>query len=233
MPVSISTVLVGQISPLGRRGVASGIFKQPVYRDVEVIRSGLAGDAQGDRKHHGGLEKALHHYAFEHYAAWKSESPALAEHLVAPGAFGENISTVGATEADICIGDIYRLGTATVEVSQARQPCWRLNERFGATDMARRVQNSGRTGWYYRVLAEGSVRPGDSFTLLERPAKNWSLERILRVLYHTTLDGEALAELAELEQLSASWRTLVRRRLERCTVEDWSQRLESPDDSVL
>src|SRR3546814_708068 len=154
MTTKILAGLVGRIAPLGRAGVASGIFKRPVDRAVQVTRTGLAGDEQGDRKHHGGPEKALHHYAFEHYPAWRAELPALAPCLAGEGAFGENISTDGLTEADVCIGDVFRFGTSLVEVSQARQPCWRLNERFGDATMARRVQDTGRTGWYYRVRSE-------------------------------------------------------------------------------
>ncbi|MEO3429311.1 MOSC domain-containing protein [Pelagibius sp. CAU 1746] len=230
MQLSIVAALVGKLAPLGRRGVASGILKRPVSGAVEVARSGLEGDEQGDRKHHGGPEKAVHHYALDHYPAWRAECPGIAGHLAAPGAFGENISTRGITEADVCIGDVYRLGTATVQVTQARQPCWRLNERFGLPTMARRVQESGRTGWYYRVLDEGRVGPGDGFALVDRCAEDWPLARILQVLYHDTLDRDLLRQLAELSPLAPSWRGLARRRLERHSVEDWSRRLDTPTD---
>src|SRR3546814_5577774 len=101
----------------------------------------------------------------------------------------------GLTEADVCIGDVYRLGSARVEVSQARQPCWRLNERFETVGMARRVQETGRTGWYYRVLEEGRVGPGGTLDLLDRPAGDWTLERILHVLYPDTHNVDGLGPL--------------------------------------
>ena len=123
MSTSIRAVLIAKTSSLGRHSVASGIFKRPLDHAVDVTHTGLTGDEQGDKRHHGGPEKAVHHYAFDHYAVWKAESPELAEVLGKEGAFGENISTEGLTESDVCIGDIYRLGTALVEVSQARQPC--------------------------------------------------------------------------------------------------------------
>ena len=229
MSTPIRAVLIAKSSLLGRHGVASGIFKRPLNHTVEVTRTGLTGDEQGDKKHHGGPAKAIHHYAFDHYAAWEAENPELAEVLGKEGAFGENISTEGLTEADVCIGDIYRLGTALVEVSQARQPCWRLNERFGNPVMARRVQDTGRTGWYYRVLEEGQVGPGDSIDLLDRPAADWPLSRILHLLYRDTLNTDDLAQLAELNQLTESWRLLARRRLEHRTVEKWSRRLNTPE----
>ncbi|MCB1863486.1 MAG: MOSC domain-containing protein [Gammaproteobacteria bacterium] len=229
MSTQIRAVLIAKCSLLGSRGVASGIFKRPLDNSVEVTRTGLAGDEHGDKKHHGGPEKAIHHYPFDHYAIWKSEVPKFAVVLDREGAFGENISTEGLTEADVCIGDIYRLGTALVEVSQARQPCWRLNERFGNTTMARRVQDTGRTGWYYRVLDAGQVGPGDSIDLVERPAPDWPLSRILHLLYRDTLNIDDLAQLTELNQLPESWRLLARRRLENRTVEEWSRRLNTPE----
>lgn len=232
MKSTIRAVLIGKVAPLGRRGVASGILKRPVASGAAVTRTGLVGDEQGDRKHHGGPEKAIHHYAFDHYPAWRAENVALAAHLAEVGAFGENISTLGMTEADVCIGDVYRLGSALVAVSQARQPCWRLNERFGEPKMARMVQDSGRTGWYYRVLEEGFVAPGDTIRLVDRPVAEWPLERIMHVLYRDTLDAESLTRLAALEALSPSWRTLARRRLERGAVEDWTARLRTPEPAA-
>jgi MOSC domain-containing protein YiiM len=226
MGIPIHAVLTGRVSPLGRHGVPSGIFKGPLAEPVLVTRAGLAGDERGDRKHHGGPEKAVHHYPWDHYAGWRAEVPELTQHLEGPGAFGENLSTTGLTEAQVFIGDIYRLGTARVEVSQGRQPCWRLNERFGLDDMARRVQESGRTGWYYRVLEEGRVGPGDELELLHRPAGSWPLSRALHVLYWDPLNRDELGQLAKLPGLSESWRALARRRLEDGVVEDWSRRLE-------
>jgi MOSC domain-containing protein YiiM len=229
MTVLVRAVLAGKVAPLGRRGVASGIDKRPVAGRVGIGRDGLAGDEQGDRKHHGGPDKAIHHFPFEHYAAWRGEVPSLAGTLAAAAAFGENISTEGMTEAAICIGDVYRLGTALVEVSQGRQPCWRLNERFADPGMARRVQDSGRTGWYYRVVEEGEVEAGDAILLLDRPAEGWTLARIQHLLYRDTLDRGDLAALAALPALSASWQMLARLRLHRCAVEDWSHRLDPPE----
>lgn len=228
MDTVIQVVLTGKLAPLGRRGVASGIAKQPRRQSVAVTLTGLFDDEQGDRKHHGGPEKAIHHYAIDHYPTWRAEIPVAAPCLAQAGAFGENISTTGLTEADVCVGDIYRLGTATVQVSQARQPCWRLNERFGLPTMARRVQESGRTGWYYRVLEVGQVAAGDTLELLERPAAEWPLERILHVLYRETPGTDSLRELARLTPLTESWRSLAQRRLDRGEVESWSRRLETP-----
>lgn len=228
MMLQVEAVLLGALKPLGLQGVPSGIDKQPVETSVQIGPEGLTGDHQGDRKHHGGPEKAIHHYPHDHYAWWRSRYPELSSQLGQIGRFGENISTTGLCEADVCIGDVFRLGSAVVQVSQGRQPCWRLNARFNEKSMARRVQESARTGWYYRVVESGGVAPGDSLDLLERPAGNWSLQRVLNILHRDTLNREALRELAELPELAESWRNLMHRRLEKAEVEDWTRRLETP-----
>ncbi|CAG2127195.1 Protein YiiM [Cupriavidus yeoncheonensis] len=227
--VPVDAVLVGQVRPFGPKGVPSGIDKRPLAGPVPVTALGLSGDGQGDPKHHGGREKALHHYAYDHYPAWRAELAELSVQagpvLSAPGAFGENLSTTGLTEAEVCIGDCFRLGTALVEVSQARQPCWKLNHRFGHAGMSRAVQQSLRTGWYYRVLEEGELRVGDGLALVSRPYPDWSLARLLRVLYVDRLDYAALAEMAELPPLAESWRKLARQRVAKHEVEDMEKRL--------
>jgi MOSC domain-containing protein YiiM len=230
MMFRVRAVLIGKVTPLGWRGIPSGIAKQPQHGAIRICRDGLLGDEQGDRKHHGGPEKAVHHYPFDHYATWREELPGSS--CPADGAFGENISTLGMTEADVCIGDVFRLGTAIVQVSQGRQPCWKLNERFGEPGMARRVQETGRTGWYYRVLQEGDVAADDAILLVDRPAAGWTLQQVADVLYRDVLNLHRLAELARLPELSASWRSLASRRLEHRSVEDWSRRLATPEEAA-
>lgn len=222
--VAIEAVLVGRAAPFARRGVRSAIAKQRVMESIPVGPTGFLGDEQGDRRHHGGPEKAVHHYALDHYDAWRAEL--MRFRFNAPGAFGENLSTTGLTERNVCLGDIWRAGTALLQVSQARQPCWKLNDRFGVPDMARRVQESGRTGWYYRVLKPGQVAPGSLLKLVERPHCEWPLSRLLHCLYIDPMNRSALEEIAQLPTLSESWRLLVRRRLTRGAVENWRPRLE-------
>lgn len=219
---------VGRAAPFGPKGEPSAIDKQPVRQPLRLDVHGLAGDEQADLRHHGGPEKALHHYAAEHYAAWQCEHLPVPAARFAPGAFGENLSATGLTEHDVCVGDTFRLGGALVQVSQARQPCWKLNLRFGLEDMARRVQASGRTGWYYRVLEAGEIAPGEPLRLVARPHPDWPLARLLHHWYVDRLNRPALAAIAALEALSPSWRHLAGQRLEAGRVEDWSRRLFAP-----
>jgi len=115
-----------------------------------------------------------------------------------------------------------------VEVSQTRQPCWKLNLRFDQPDMARRVQDTGRTGWYFRVISEGVIAPGDRAEPTARPHPDWPLSRVWRLLYRDTLDLATLADFAALPGLPESWQRTVDARLARHRVEDWGARLETP-----
>ena len=222
----VLAVLRGRAVPYTRPGSRSAIAKAPVAGPVAVGTLGLDGDEQGDPRVHGGPDKAVHQYAQEHYARWRTELGALAV-LASPGAFGENIASSGVTEHTLCLGDQVRVGSVLLEVSQSRQPCWKLNDRFGLPAMARRVQDSGHTGWYYRVLQPGSVQAGDALVLVARPFPQWTLARTMDVLYRQPFDAAVLQALAALP-LTPSWQRLVQGRLARAGVEDWSPRLDGP-----
>ncbi|MCZ0961774.1 MOSC domain-containing protein [Paracoccus benzoatiresistens] len=222
MPI---TLLTGPVAPLAGTQSKSAIAKAPVAGPQSLGAEGFEHDAQADRRVHGGPEKAVHHYPFDHYAAWRADLGALPL-LDAPGAFGENISTLGPTEASVAVGDIFRVGGALVQVSQGRQPCWKLNHRFGVPDMARRVQDTGRTGWYYRVLQPGTVSPGDELQLIDRLAPDWTLGRLWRAMYVDRLNRAELEAIAALDVLAEGWRRHAQRRLDSGRVEDWRPRLE-------
>ncbi|QXH44175.1 MOSC domain-containing protein [Pseudomonas xanthosomatis] len=229
MPPYLDSLLTGQARPFTRPGSLSAIDKQPRRGELKVTFLGIAGDQQGDLRVHGGVEKAIHHYPREHYAAWAAE---LGPHplLEQPGAFGENFSSHGWTEADVCLGDRIRVGTALLEVSQGRMPCWKLNDRFEVAQMALRVQQSGRTGWYYRVLEEGVVEAGDAFERVARPYGQWSVARLSAVLFDKHLEPELLRECLALP-LVPNWRRTLEKRLEQRQVEDWTSRLQGRDGS--
>jgi len=224
--VPVDALLVGRARPYTRAGSRSGIDKRPLDGAVAIGELGLAGDEQGDPRVHGGPDKAVHHYAFDHYAAWRADLGD-APLLRAPGAFGENISARGLDEGNVCLGDRFALGTALLEVSQGRQPCWKLNDRFGVPDMARRVQATGRTGWYYRVLQPGVAVAGDVLRLAARPYPDWPLRRLNRLLFDRVLAREALEPALDLP-LVPSWRKLIERRLQQGGVEDWARRIDGP-----
>lgn len=223
----IRQLRAGSLTKLAGTDTQTGIYKQET--DTAYLSTdGLNNDQQGDTRHHGGTEKALHHFASDHYARLRKTLPGPAAEHCMPGAFGENLVTEGLTEADVCVGDTYELGDAVIQVSQPRQPCWRLNLRFGIPDMSQRLQKSLRTGWYYRVLQPGQISKDDSLVLKERPHENWPLSRVLSVLYENTMDEEALTSMAALNEISPNLRHLALQRLETKQVENWQGRLFGP-----
>lgn len=222
----VRDVRIGQARPYTRPGIASAIDKQRVSGPVFAGPLGLQGDEQGDRQFHGGPDKAIHLYATEHYKHWRD---ALGEHplLQQSGAFGENLATQGVSEWTLCLGDRLQVGQVVLEITQGRQPCWKLNDRFAVTDMARRLQDTLMTGWYCRVLTPGELSAGDAIILRERPYPQWTIARLMAVLYEPVMERATLESVLELA-LVANWRTLVEKRLQTGRVEDWTRRLEGP-----
>lgn len=221
---TIRAVLTGKAVPYTRPGSRSAIAKSVRTAPVRLGPDGLEGDEQGDVRIHGGADKAVHCYAWAHYRAWRRELPHCGL-LARPGAFGENLSVEGLVEEDVCLGDRWRVGSALLELSQGRQPCWKLNDRFDAPDMARRVQDSLRTGWYMRVIAPGLIEQGDAIALLERPFPDWTVARLLALIRDRVRDPAQLSEVLGLP-LPDSWRRLFRARLESGAVESWARRLD-------
>ena len=215
--VTITGVFQGQIRQMEGDGRPTGIYKKPVREAVAVDDAGLEDDHQGDPKAHGGPDRALSHYPAEHYAAW-SELYADAGALLRPGVLGENISTTGLTERNVHVGDVFRMGTALVEVSQPRQPCWKVSHRLGVPDLARQIAESGRSGWLYRILEPGYVGPGDVAERVEVAEHGYTLARLWALRNDTRPDREHLEFLAELETLAESWRERFAQRL------DWLRR---------
>ncbi|EGQ7899371.1 MOSC domain-containing protein [Vibrio parahaemolyticus] len=221
----VKAVLAGKTVPYAH-GAQSAINKQVLPERQHATELGFTSDEQGDPRFHGGIQKALHIYPSEHYPIWQQE---LGERTIfrSAGGFGENISSEGVTESTICLNDKIRIGSTLLEVSQGRMPCWKLNVRFAQHDMARRLQDTLRTGWYFRVLEEGDIGAGDEIILCERPYPEWPLARIMGAVFTGCLDRKELTQLSELP-LVESWGKLVERRLETGEVEDWEMRLVGP-----
>jgi MOSC domain-containing protein YiiM len=193
----------------GMKTWTTGIFKEPVTGPVYLARTQLAGDGQADLVNHGGADKAVNAYAIEHYPYWRNKLniPAMTN-----GAFGENFTTEGLLETELCIGDTFALGESIVQVSQPRQPCWKLALKWHIKDLALQVEQTGKTGWYFRVLKEGHVTGGDELKLIERPCPQWTIETANQIMHHRPDDFEAASELATCPLLSASWQRSLSQR---------------------
>ena len=195
-------------------GKLSSIDKSAVDGPVRITRMGLEGDTQTDRKYHGGEHMAVHLYAADHYPHWREEIPEVSR-LAAPGAFGENLHTRGMTEADVFIGDRFRLGSAVLELSMGRQPCRTLERHFQRKDMVRRIIRNHRCGWYYRVIEEGAAQAGDTLELVERVQGDWSVDAAFALLFDPESDSPASAvrSLLSLPALGPQWQAKLRARL--------------------
>ncbi|MBI3693985.1 MAG: MOSC domain-containing protein [Acidobacteria bacterium] len=199
-PVLVS-IQVGR--PRRLDGWSTGIFKEPVAGPVWLGRTGLDGDGQADPLAHGGPQKAVLGYAAGHYPHWRAELGIAGFDY---GAFGENFTISGLDEEKVAIGDIYAVGQAVVQVSQPRQPCWKLARRWGRADLPACVVKTGRSGWYYQVLQEGLVEPGFTLDLLDRPFPRWTVARFNEVLYDPQRDPATVEELAACPLLPDAWR---------------------------
>jgi MOSC domain-containing protein YiiM len=190
----------------------TGFFKAQIEGPVFVGTTNLAGDGQADLKNHGGIDKAVLAYSADHYPKWRDE---LRMPDMPFGAFGENLTIVGLSEESVYIGDIFRIGEVIFEVSQPRQPCWKLARRWRMHELTGLVVRNGRSGWYLRVLEQGWIEAPMPLALMERPNPAWSIARANEILHHRRTDLPLTLELANVPRLADSWVEELRERAER------------------
>ncbi len=190
--------------------VTTSIFKAPVAGRIRVNRLNLAGDEQSDLTVHGGVDKAVYVYPSEHYAYWREQLP---DFPLPWGAFGENFTTDGLFEKDTRIGDRLRIGTAEFSVTQPRMPCFKLSIRFDRADMVKRFLQSGRSGFYLKVVQEGEVAAGDSVTFVARDEHGITVADVASLYTADGANQDLLRRASELATLPEGWRDYFRRRL--------------------
>ncbi len=219
MSARLCAVCVGRTEPRGTDGAAdpfdrpweSAIWKNPVAGAVGVDTLGLDGDAQADPRVHGGPEKAVLAYATRHYTeTWR---PHLAADMLRPGAFGENLAVDGLDEATVAIGDVFAIGSARLQVSQPRGPCWKLVRKFRRPDLVDLVIGNGCTGWYLRVLEDGLLEAGQPIVLVDRPHPRLTVAATNGVLHRRPLDRAVTAELAACALLAPNMRRQIAGKL--------------------
>ncbi|GAB4376231.1 MAG: MOSC domain-containing protein [Elainellaceae cyanobacterium] len=209
--ISVNAGLPREVTWKGKT-VTTGIFKEPVNERVMVRSLNLDGDRQADLTVHGGADKAVYVYPFEHYEYWRSELP---NTELTFGIFGENFTVSGLKEEELNIGDRFQIGTVQLMVTQPRMPCYKLGIRFGRPDMVKRFLASRRTGFYFRVLQEGEVGAGDTLELVSRDTNNITVADITRLYVREQNNPELLQRVTQLEALPASWRDYFQEQIRR------------------
>jgi MOSC domain-containing protein YiiM len=211
MPVVLLSIQVGVPQTYGAADAAetfdrpwtSAIFKSPVSGRVAITSRGVAGDGQADQENHGGADKAVLAYAAEHYPLWHAE---LDRGDMSPGGFGEELKISGLDETRVCIGDTLAIGDVRLQVSQPRQPCWKLARRWRIKDLPARVIDNSRSGWYLRVVTPGEIEPGQAVEIVARIHPAWTVARASQVMVRRHGAEADTAELASLAELSTAWR---------------------------
>ncbi len=200
----------------------SGIYKSAVAGPVRAGKTGLAGDGQAFEEH-GGPDKAVFAFAVENLEHWARE---LALGAVVHGAQGENLTTSGLLESSVCIGDIFTAGEVRLQVTQPRQPCWKIARRNdNRRELPALMEKTGRSGWYFRGVVEGYLEAGMDLILAERPAPSWSVERAFLTLRDLPATAAAARELMQVPALSQRWKESLRRGLEQGQAGDPAHRL--------
>lgn len=207
---NVSHLFIGQPRPF-RGETYSSMSREESHASILLTKMGLEGDACADTESHGGLDKALHIYPFEHYDLWRSligDHPMLDKGC----AFGENITANGMTEDKIKVGDQFIIGEAIIECSHGRQPCWKIEHNFGLKNMVSSIIKHGHCGLYFRVLKEGTIKQGDVIEQVHSPEHDWTVSRIFSLLFggrHKEFP-EQLDQLIALEPLAEAWKRRVK-----------------------
>lgn len=176
---------------------SSAIFREPVEGLIHLGMRSLDNDSVDDTKHHGTVDQAVCCHPVEHYDYWRKHY-GLAEDddCLGAGSLGENLTVEGMNEAEVCVGDRYKMGTAVVEVSDPRYPCWKQERKTGLKDFLANTKKTQRTGYYLRVIEEGDLQAGDVPELLDRPFPDMTIARVNKAIHEPATAEEAEAILS-------------------------------------
>jgi len=190
----------------------TGIYKYAIELPIYLGNEDVENDHVIDRRYHGGVDKACYLYSADHYPFWKAKFPDLDWQW---GMFGENLSVQGLNESDIYIGNIYQIGEAVVQVSQPRQPCFKLGVRFGDQKVVDDFWTLPYPGIYVRILQAGHVQKGDEFILLEQNSDSLSVSQVFSIFRSVSVDKELCLKAINNQFLAESCRKDIRKVLDR------------------
>ncbi len=197
------------------REITTALVKEQLSGAAFLGRINLEGDGQADLVHHGGVDKAVCVYPAEHYTYWQQELGC----RLPEAAFGENFSVGGMEESAVHIGDVFQVGKAVVQISQPREPCYKPAARLGIKELPQLIRKTGYSGYYLRVLEEGTVKPGDKLKLLKTGEKKITIAEANHIMYHDTKNAEKTAELLQEAALADAWRIPLEKRVAKLNEE--------------
>ncbi|NJO88891.1 MAG: MOSC domain-containing protein [Chloroflexia bacterium] len=199
--MKISSVNIGNPQTINWRGkkLQTGIYKYPVNTSIYLGTEDVKNDHVIDRRYHGGVDKACYLFSEDHYTFWKTQYPNLDWNW---GMFGENLTIKGLDEDQLMIGDVFKMGEAIVQITQPRQPCFKLGIKFGTQKMIKEFVESGHSGTYVRVIESGNVQKGDAFIPVEKATNSISIKEVFNLLYADKSFVEKAKAAIKIESLA-------------------------------
>ncbi len=206
----IISVQIGSVKTTGdensndflKKQYTTASIKDPVNKKVKVTKLSIVGDSVADTIHHGGVDKAVFANSINNYTSWKEF---LGKDELPYGALGENLTFDTLDESNVCIGDIHKIGSVTMQVSQPRQPCWKISRRWEHNNFMKEIYNSGKTGWYYRVIEEGSFEAGDDVELISRLENRLTIFEANETMRDIASHPKRAKYLLNLNILASAW----------------------------
>ncbi|QGH33385.1 MOSC domain-containing protein [Gracilibacillus salitolerans] len=213
MSYAIASLNVGKptVHQLDGQEIKTGFKKTPTHQPNYLTVTGFENDGQADLKNHGGEEKALLMYPKDHYRYWEEKY----QRDFPYPAFGENITIVGLTENDLYIGDVFQLGEAEIQVSQPRQPCYKIAKVHDLKDMPAVVTETGFSGYYFRVLKEGVVKPTDRLIKVKEDPQQVSPVDVFHCLFHDRKNRKKMEQYLQIEALAPNVKKSLTKRMEK------------------
>lgn len=196
----------------GGQKISTGIFKEPIEGRITLRTLNLDGDRQADLSVHGGPDKAVYAYPVEHYEYWHSVFPDL---VMPNGMFGENLTVEGLIESEISVGDVFRIGSATVIATQPRMPCYKLGVKFGRMDVIKKFLASGRSGIYFKVSKEGEVATGDTIHQITKDPNQITISDIVRLYSIEREDLQTMRRAVKVDALPKGWKRYFLEQIQR------------------
>jgi len=198
---------------VGNKPFVTSIFKTPIKAPVYLSQTNFEGDGQADVVNHGGVDKAVCLYPYEHYVYWGE----VLNKQLDLGAFGENITVKGMIETDVHIGDVFQLDEAIVQITQPREPCYKIAKRYNLKQFPMLIQETGYSGYYLKVIEEGYVNEQSSMKLLEKHPSFVTVDSVNKVLYHDTENSSSIKKILSVDALASSLREKLTKRLQALT----------------